>query len=181
MLELRRKIAHLLLGTFFAFLVVSLPHELVVAVNLLLIGGLFVCSLLHQRYNIAFLNWLFERFDRLEKFTAKGAILFFVGILIAVVLFAPLCAALSILVLSISDSLATIVGYYVGKHRLFKRKTIEGTGAFFICTLAIIIFFVAPTKALLVALVVSATEVITPPYVDDNLTIPFVTGLLLSL
>lgn len=181
MLELRRNIAHLLLGTFFAFLVVSLPHEIVIVGNILLITGLFVSSFLHQRYNIAFLNWLFARFDRPGKFTAKGAITFFVGTLMAVLLFTPLYAALSILVLSISDSLATIAGHYAGKHLLYKRKTIEGTLTFFICTLAILIFFVAPTKTLLIALIVSVTELTTPAYADDNLTIPFVTGLLLSL
>jgi phytol kinase len=181
MLELRRKIAHLLLGTFLAFLVVSLPHELVVVGNVLLIGGLLVSSYLYQRYNIAFLAWLFSRFDRPSKFAAKGAITFFTGTLIAVLLFAPLYAALSILVLSISDSLATIAGYYAGKHKLLKTKTIEGTLTFFVCTLAILIFFVAPTKALLIALIASATELATPTYLDDNLTIPFVTGVLLSL
>lgn len=181
MLELRRNIAHLLLGTFFAFLVVSLPHELVLVGNAVLISGLIVASFLHQRYNIAFLTWLFTHFDRPSKFTAKGAITFFVGTFIAVLLFAPLYAALSILVLAVGDSLATIAGHYAGKHALFKKKTLEGTITFFICAFAILVFFVAPTKALLVALVASATELITPPSLDDNLTIPFVTGLLLSL
>ncbi|MEI7827784.1 MAG: hypothetical protein WCI87_08340 [Euryarchaeota archaeon] len=181
MLELRRNLAHLLLGTFFAFLVVSLPHELVIVGNMVLIGGLFVSSFLYQRYNIAFLAWLFARFDRPGQFTAKGAILFFVGTLIAVLLFSPLYAALSILVLSIGDSLATITGYYAGKHLLFKKKTVEGTAAFFVSALAILIFFVAPTKALLVALIATVTELATPSYVDDNLTIPFITGLVLSL
>ena len=180
MLELRRNIAHLLLGTFFAFLVVSLPHELVLVGNAVLISGLIVASFLHQRYNIAFLTWLFTNFDRPSKFTAKGAITFFVGTFIAVLLFAPLYAALSILVLAIGDSLATIAGHYAGKHALFKKKTLEGTLTFFICAFAILVFF-APTKALLVALVASATELITPSSLDDNLTIPFVTGLLLSL
>jgi dolichol kinase len=170
----------LLLGTFFAFLVVTLPHELVLVGNAVLIGGLMVASFLHQRYSIAFLTWLFTNFDRPSKFTAKGAITFFVGIFIAVLLFAPLYAALSILVLAVGDSLATIAGHYAGKHALLK-KTLEGTLTFFICTFAILVFFVAPTKALLVALVASATELITPPSLDDNLTIPFVTGLLLSL
>ena len=181
MLELRRNIAHLLLGTFFAVLVVSLPHELVLVCNAALISGFIVASFLHQRYNIAFLTWLFANFDRPSKFTAKGAITFFVGTFIAVLLFAPLYAALSILVLAIGDSLATIAGHYAGKHALFKKKTLEGTLTFFICAFAILVFFVAPTKALLVALVASATELITPPSLDDNLTIPFVTGLLLSL
>jgi dolichol kinase len=181
MLELRRKIAHLLLGTFFAFLVVSLPHELMLVVNAVVIGALFVASFLDQRYNVSFLTWLFTRFDRQSKFTARGAITFFAGTFIAILLFAPLYAALSILVLAVADSLATIVGYYAGKRALFKTKTLEGSVTFFACAFAILVFFVAPMKALVVALIASAIELLTPSYVDDNLTVPFVTGLLLSL
>ena len=181
MLELRRNMAHLLLGSFFAFLVVTLPREIVIACNVLLISGLIVSSFLYQKHKIAVLTWLFTRFDRPGKFTAKGAIIFFVGTLIAVLLFPPLFAAISILVLAISDSLATIAGHYVGKHLLLKKKTIEGTLVFFACTLVILVMFVAPVKALLIALIVSATELVTPTYLDDNLTIQFVTGILLSL
>lgn len=182
MLELRRNMAHLLLGSFFAFLVVTLPHELVIACNGLLICALLISSFLYQNHKIALLTWLFTRFDRPGKFTAKGAIIFFVGTLIAVLLFPPLIAALSILVLAISDSLATIAGHYAGKHIVFGKKTIEGTLVFFACTLVILVFFsIAPIKALLIALIVSATELVTPTYLDDNLTIPFATGLLLSL
>jgi len=181
MLELRRNIAHLLLGTFFALLVVSLSHALVIICNAMLIAALVVASFLYQRYNIAFLTWLFASFDRPSRFTAKGAITFFVGTFIAVLLFAPLYAALSILVLSISDSLATIAGHYAGKHVLFQKKTFEGTLTFFVCAFAILVFFVVPTKAALVALIAAATELITPPNLDDNITIPFITGLLLSL
>ena len=148
MLELRRNMAHLLLGSFFAFLVVTLPREIVIACNVLLISGLIVSSFLYQKHKIALLTWLFTRFDRPGKFTAKGAIIFFVGTLIAVLLFPPLFAALSILVLAISDSLATIAGHYAGKHILFKKKTIEGTLVFFACTLVILVLFVAPIKAL---------------------------------
>jgi len=181
MLELRRNIAHLLLGSFFAFLVVTLPRELVIACNLLLISALVLSSLLYQKHKIALLTWIFTRFDRPGKFTAKGAIIFFIGTLIAVLLFPTLFAALSIIVLAVSDSLATIAGHYTGKHVMFRKKTIEGTLVFFACTLAILVYFVPPIKALLIALIVSATELVTPSYLDDNLTIPFVTGLLLTL
>jgi len=182
MLELRRNIAHLLLGTFFALLVISFSHLLVLICNAMLISGLIAASFLYQRYNIRFLTWLFTRFDRpRSRFTAKGAITFFAGTFIAVLLFVPLYAALSILVLAISDSLATIAGHYAGKHVLFQQKTVEGTFTFFVCAFAILVFFVAPTKAALVALIVAATELITPPNLDDNITIPFITGLLLSL
>jgi len=181
MLELRRNIAHLTLGILLAYLVVSLSHALVIIINLSLIGGLLLSVYLYDKYDVAFLAWLFSRFDRPSKFTARGAIIFFVGTLIAILLFTPEFAALSILVLAVSDSIATLTGHYVGKHTLFRGKTLEGTSAFFASTCIILAFFVAPTRALLVALATSVAELVTPAYIDDNLIIPVVTGLLLSI
>ncbi len=181
MLELWRKVAHLILGTIFAFLVVSLPHALVIAINLLLIAGLLVSAYLYQVYKVRFFVWLFERFDRPGKFTARGAVIFFIGTLAAVLLFSPFIAALSILVLAISDAAATITGFYVGKHRLLRSKTIEGTLAFFVSTVAILALFVAPTVTIAVALITAILELVTPTYIDDNLVLPVATGILLSV
>lgn len=181
MLELRRNVAHLILGIFLAYLVVSLQHALVIVINLSLIGCLLLSVYLYNEYHIAFLAWLFARFDRPSKFTARGAIIFFVGTLVAILLFAPEFAALSILVLAVSDSIATITGHYAGKHKLLRGKTLEGTSAFFVSTCIILAFFVTPTRALLVALATSLAELVTPAYIDDNLIIPVVTGLLLSI
>src|SRR3974390_1626080 len=76
MLELRRNLAHLTLGIFLAFLVVSLSHALVIIINLSLIGGLLISVYLYNEYDVAFLAWLFARFDRPSKFTARGAVTF---------------------------------------------------------------------------------------------------------
>ncbi len=181
MLELRRKVAHLILGTFFAYLVVSLPHALVVLINLLLIAGLLVSAYLYEAHDVRFFVWLFEQFDRPSKFTARGAITFFVGTLAAVLLFTPFVAALSILVLAVGDALATIAGYYVGNHKVLKNKTLEGTLAFFVSTGILLAFFVAPVVAIAVALVTAILELVTPSYIDDNLILPVATGILLSI
>ncbi|MDD1721371.1 MAG: hypothetical protein LUP95_05230 [Euryarchaeota archaeon] len=181
MLELRRKLAHLILGVIFAYLVVSLPHELVVTVNLLLIVGLLISAYLYQVHHVRFFIWLFEQFDRPSKFTARGAITFFIGTLAAVLLFTPFVAALSILVLAVGDAVATITGYYAGKHRVLNSKTLEGTLAFFVSTGILLAFFVAPVAAISVALVTAILELLTPPYIDDNLILPVATGILLSI
>ncbi len=181
MLELRRKVAHLILGVFFAFLVVSLPHAIVIAINILLIAGLVASAYLSQVYKIRFFVWLFERFDRPSKFTAQGAIIFFVGILAAVLLFPQFIAAVSILVLAICDAAATITGHYAGKHRMIGNKTLEGTIAFCVSAFILLIFFIRPLAAIAVAVVIAIVELVTPSYVDDNLIIPVATGILLSV
>ncbi len=181
MLELRRKLAHLILGTFSAFLVVSLPHAVVIAINILLIAGLVISAYLSQVYKIRFFVWLFERFDRPSKFTARGAIIFFIGILAAILLFPQFIAAASILVLAICDAAATITGYYTGKHRMIGSKTLEGTVAFFVSAFILLTFFIGPLTAIAVALLIAIVELLTPSYVDDNLIIPIATGILLSV
>ncbi len=181
MLELRRKLAHLVLGTLFAYLVVALPHVVTIIVNILLIAGLLVSAFLAQVYKFRFFIWLFERFDRPGKFTARGAIIFFIGTLVAVLLFAPFVAALSILVLAVGDAVATIAGYYIGKHRILRSKTLEGTLAFFLSTGLLLAFFVAPTTAISVALITAILELVTPAYIDDNLILPIAAGILLSV
>ncbi|MGZ4903239.1 MAG: diacylglycerol/polyprenol kinase family protein [Halobacteriota archaeon] len=181
MLELRRKLAHLVLGTLFAFLVVSLPHALIVTINLLLIASLLVSAYLYQVHKVRFFVWLFERFDRPGKFTARGALTFFVGTLAAVLLFSPFVAAVSILVLAIGDAAATIAGYYAGKHSIVGNKTLEGTLAFFVSTGIVLAFFLAPVAAISIALVTAILELVTPSYIDDNLILPVATGILLSI
>ncbi len=181
MLELRRKLAHLILGVLFACLVVLLPHVLVVTINLLLIASLLISAYLYQAHEVRFFIWLFERFDRPGKFTARGAITFFIGTLIAVLLFTPFIAALSILVLAVGDAAATIAGYYVGKHRVLRRKTLEGTLAFFVATGILLAFFIAPVTAVSVALATAVLELLAPSYIDDNLILPLATGILLTI
>ncbi len=181
MLELRRKLAHLILGVFFAYLVISLTHALVITINVVLIAGLMVSAYLSQVYKIKMFVWLFERFDRPSKFTARGAIIFFIGILAAVLLFSPFVAAMSILILAVSDAAATIAGYYVGKHRILGRKTLEGTLAFFVSAGVLLALFVAPPTAISVAFLIAVIELATPPFIDDNLIIPIAAGILLSV
>ena len=181
MLELRRKVAHLILGTCFAYVVISLPHALVVTVNLLLIAGLLVSAYLSQVHKVRFFVWLFERFDRPSKFTARGAVTFFVGTLAAVLLFPPFVAATSILVLAVGDAAAAIAGHYAGTHKILKSKTLEGTLAFFVSTGFLLALLIAPSTAVVIALITALLELLTPSYIDDNLVLPVATGILLSI
>ena len=76
----------------------------------------------------------------------------------------------SILVLSFSDPAAGTVGRLFGKHPLGKG-TLEGTSAFFITAVAVLIPFVGVSIALPVAALVAVMEIL-PTGLDDNLVIP---------
>jgi len=179
--ELRRKLSHLAFGVFLAFLVISPWHVLAIILSTSLIIALFVAAYLNQRFHVAFVSRVFAYYDMSNRPATKAAITFFAGCLFAVLLFPPLIAALAILVLSVGDGAAALIGHYLGRHKLFNGKTLEGSVAFFISAFVVLVLFIAPTKAGVIALTAAATELTTPAYLDDNLSIPIITGLLLSL
>jgi len=131
-----------------------------------------------------FENW-FEKqimkFERPGEFPLRGALLFYVGVFVAFELFPVSIAAAATAVLAAGDSVSTVVGRSWGRHKLpiNRDKSWEGSAAFFIGALFVLMFFVNPVKALMVA--VAATAVEAAPWMDDNLTIPLATGLALLL
>lgn len=181
MRELRRKLSHLAFGVFLAFLVISPWHVLAIILNVSLIIGVFAAAYLNERFHVAFIARVFAYYNASNRPATKAAITFFAGCLFAVLLFPPLNAALAILVLSVGDGVAAIAGLYIGRHKLFNGKTLEGSVAFFISAFVVLVLFITPTKAGVIALIAAATELTTPAYLDDNLSIPIITGLLLSL
>jgi dolichol kinase len=121
------------------------------------------------------------KFERPGEFPLQGALLYYVGVFVAFELFPLNAAAAAVSVLAIGDSVSTVVGRSWGRHKLpiNKDKSWEGSAAFFIGALFVLMFFANPVKALMVA--AAATAVEAAPRMDDNLTIPLATGLALLL
>ena len=123
----------------------------------------------------------FKTYERKKELPFHGAITFFFGCFLATILFQQFIATASITVLALSDSLSTLIGSFFGRHKLFinKKKSWEGSIVFFVTTLMILLFFIDPIKALIIAIFVTFIEML--PKIDDNLTIPLTTGLLIWL
>lgn len=104
----------------------------------------------------------------------------FSAIALLLLMFYPVAAAGGILVLTLSDSVAALVGVR-GRHRIASlNKTFEGSAAMFLCSVAVLFALGVPAYlALLVALVATVVEALPLP-VDDNFLIPMVVGLLLE-
>lgn len=85
----------------------------------------------------------------------------------------------AMLVLAVADPSASVVGRLWGRHRLGKGSW-EGTTAFFLVAVAVLVPFVGPQAALIAAAAVAALEVM-PIGIDDNLTVPLATALMLWL
>ena len=110
-----------------------------------------------------------------------GSLFYVVAALVVILLFRREVAICALFVLCISDPLSSLVGRRLGRHPLL-GKSIEGTLAFFGSSLIILaLFSVGLSIALVAAFVATLTELCTPGFLDDNLTIPIMTGLALTL
>ena len=126
---------------------------------------------------------LFTGFTRpIEQGILSGASWVIIGAAITIFIFNENSAIIGLLVLSIADSAAAIIGIKFGKTRLLS-KSLEGSAAFFI-TAAIIVFTISPAAFYInISAVIAATvvELFATPRINDNLLIPMVTAFILSL
>lgn len=109
-------------------------------------------------------------------------IFFAVGIMLAMVLFPVSVAYASIAIFTLGDSIATLFGKIFGKHVFSynKGKMIEGTIFGFIFAWLGASLFVNPVKALVGAAAGMLVETLPTP-LNDNLTIPLMSGLTLLI
>ena len=116
-----------------------------------------------------------------EHDTVTGATWVFIGIISTVVLFNQQIAIISLMVLSISDSMASLIGIKYGKTKLLK-KTLEGSFAFYLSTFLILSIFtkLSTTYAIISSMIITVAELIDIN-VNDNIRIPLTTAILLYL
>ena len=112
----------------------------------------------------------------------SGASWVFIGSAATIFLFNEKVAIISLLVMSLSDSAAAIIGIKYGRTYLF-NKSLEGSSAFFITSSIIIIslspaLFIVNIIAVLTSVVI---ELLSTPVLNDNLFIPVATGIILTV
>jgi len=120
------------------------------------------------------------KFERKDANPFTGAMFFYIGCTIAFIVFPFGTASAACAMLAVGDSLSTIVGTRLGRHKIGKTgKSFEGSLACFAGSLIAGVFFVAPHIAVLGATAATATELL--PKINDNLSIPIVAGLVMFL
>ncbi len=122
-----------------------------------------------------------DEYERPQTLPFQGTTEFFVGCFFAIVFFEPFIAIAAISVLSLADAVSSLIGTYYGKHKLpiNKKKTFEGSISFIITATFILLFFIDPLKALVIAIFATFAEMI--PKVDDNLIIPITVGFIMTI
>lgn len=175
--EWARQSVHLVVGTLFALLaaVVSQSTFIIIVASILVAGFLF------SKTSLQVVSRVEKVLDRNEG--GRGAYLMLFGILLTALLF-PDQLVYALLVLGIADSLATLIGYYLGRHTIKYNpsSTYEGSFAFFISASAILWSFgiVGILSAAIVTLVESI-DYDSLTYIDDNIMVPLSTGLVLFI
>ena len=122
-----------------------------------------------------------------RKKNLNGATYVFISALICVIIFPKILFITAFSILIISDSTAALIGRKYGKHK-FLSKSLEGTLAFFISAIIVVLFtpkvegLVSEYLIGMVAAVIGAiVENISFGFADDNLSIPISIGLSLWL
>lgn len=103
------------------------------------------------------------------------------GVILSLILFPKLIACVVIMIVACADSMATIIGMFYGRVKLpyNRKKSMEGSLAFFL-TAFVCTFFYLPLKTALIVSIVSCI-IETLPIEFDNISIPLGTGLFLGL
>lgn len=125
-----------------------------------------------------------------EKDSFSGLPFYALGSAISIFLFEEKIAVLSILFLVFADPIASIVGVYLGKDRLFPNKTLQGTIAASVtcfCITLVYVNYLGQSSSniflfsFLAGVVGGISELMSAFNIDDNFTIPVVSGMGLTV
>jgi dolichol kinase len=187
-LPIHRRIFHLVAASTFSvagFLFHQKEVVIAAAITLLIFSAMEVMRLYFHSINGIFLKLTAPLLKGEEVEGPTGATYVIAGSLIVFVLFDTQVAALSLLFLALGDPAAGLVGENMGRTRI-GRKSLEGSLAFLLVSAAAAFMVVALGGfeplwiALVGAGVAMLVELVSSP-LDDNLTVPFACGAVISL
>lgn len=147
----------------------------------LLIGSI-VSFLLKQGKRFPVIDFFLEQAEREQEkhFPGKGAITLFIGKILTHIIFFdnPTIVLGALIVLVFGDFTSTLAGKLFGKYKLIGKRTLEGSSAGFIVSFIYLSLIFEIPIAFLTAMIGMLAEFI--PF-EDNITIPLISGLVLSL
>ncbi|NTV98869.1 MAG: phosphatidate cytidylyltransferase [Chlorobiaceae bacterium] len=167
-----------------------ISRELALLILLPLFAGFFFVDLL-KNFVKPVSGWYHRTFDSMlrehelqtGKIQFNGATCIMVSAVILVFFFPKIIAVASFSMVAVSDTFASVVGKTLGRHR-FGKKSIEGSIAFFVTAIAVVLF--VPGLDWRIGLAMAAAGTVTEAFVaaignyriDDNLTIPIASAAL---
>lgn len=190
-LHLARKIFHALGVMLIFWLYQILTRDqgimaLVVATSLVL--ALDISRLRWPKLNRLTFTWFGFLLRRDEATKISGISSLLLGVLLIVFLLPSQVTNLAILYLAFGDPFASAIGVVYGKDKILPNKSLQGfLGAFAICTVISLIYFHVThilmerwlLGALIGGLIGALSELVAVRKLDDNFSIPVVSGALL--
>ncbi|WP_301664295.1 diacylglycerol/polyprenol kinase family protein [Methanoculleus frigidifontis] len=178
--ESSRQLVHLVFGLGIAGFVFLFDSTITISVLMIaLFAGFILSDAVQRGYTIPGISQILERLERRDAVPGKGALFFALGALFCLIFFPTDVVFPALVVLALLDSVTTIVGVRYGRHRIYNKKSLEGSAAGILVTFVVLLLLVPPGAALAAAVVAGLVEFATP--VDDNLVVPVAACLVLTL
>lgn len=186
--ELGRKAIHIISSAFpiaYLFPVVSKEIILSIVIPAALLTVIVDYGRRHFQWMDSFFRFFFGyvmRENENEQKMLTGGSYVMLAEVIAILIFPKPIAIAGLLTLSIGDSAAALVGLAIGKHRIYQKKTWEGTIAFW--SVSTVIVALIPGIPLWAAMIASAAAALVELFlnkIDDNIFIPLASGGVLVL
>ena len=167
-------------GLLITLLIWIVPKEtalMILGVGLL--GGLWFIDLVMRGFHVPVISDLVNHLERPDAYPGMGAFFFVFSSLVTLILFPSDVTAIGVLVLSVLDGMATLIGLRYGKTRIINHKSLEGSGGAVFITFLVLLFLMNPVQSAVIAIIAGFFELVSP--IDDNLLIPPVIGVLLTI
>lgn len=178
--EFERNLVHLLLGTLLALIVYFLEKDIaLIFFGIMLIIGTILSEMIIRGKKIFFLNKFINEFERDIVRPGLGMLTFFIGVFISLVFFPSKAVFIGVLALAFNDSISTVVGIAFGKHKIWGKKTLEGSIGGFFGTMIIAVMFLPIETAIVISLATTLIELFA--VLDDNVMIPPIVSLLITI
>jgi dolichol kinase len=162
------------------YLVAGKISALIFALVLLVLSAIFEFLRIRGCLDISLVKKYMQVKDS-ESMKPTGSFFYLLAAPITILFFQETVAMASLFIVAIADPLCSLAGLQWGKTKML-GKSLEGSSVFFVVSLLILSAFLFPVYARIeAALVATLTELFTPKWLDDNLTIPIVTALVLTL
>jgi len=176
--ELLRKSIHLLFGLLFLLLIqFAGVQNSALIIGLCLIAGTAVSIGLRRGHEFPFFRKMVESVERENEkhFPGKAAVFFFASAIILLIIFKdqPQIIFASLSVQVFADSAAALIGIKYGKHKLYRKKTWEGSIACLIVSIICINLFFPLHIAIIAGILATLVELLP---LDDNLWVPLFTA-----
>lgn len=180
--EIRRQIAHTIFGTLFIALLFTTGKENTIILLSSLLGiGMIISFLMKKGYPLP--KILIHKPISLlgrenEKIPGYGAMMLFTGAIISMAIFDQRTAIGALIVATYGDAASTMIGKAFGRHRTIGNYTAEGTIAGIAVSFFALSTMFSPIQAFLAATIGMLVELLP---IDDNITIPIASGLVLAI